>query len=89
MLGAVLSGMIRKDGSYPADKAYDDDWLREQMARLGLLLVAKHSYNRMKPATSDGRREHRLKRPWNVERTNAWLYSYRRAMTRYEKTTRN
>jgi transposase len=71
-----------------ADKAYDDDWLREQFERLGLVLVAKHRCNRVKPATSDGRRERRLKRRWKVERTNAWLHSYRRAMTRYEKSIR-
>ena len=76
------------DGSHSADKAYDDDWLREQMARLGLVLVAKHRCNRVKPATSGGRRERRLKRRWKVERTNAWLLSYRRAVTRYGKSIR-
>jgi len=71
-----------------ADKAYDDDWLREEFERLGLVLVSKHRCNRVKPATSDGRRERRLVRRWKVERTNAWLHSYRRAMTRYEKSMR-
>ena len=27
-----------------------------------------------------------VKRRWKVERTNAWLHSYRRAVTRYEKS---
>ena len=69
-----------------ADKAYDDDWLREQMAVLGCRLVARHRRNRVKEKTSDGRSERRLKRRWKVERTNAWLHSYRRAVTRYEKS---
>ena len=42
-----------------ADKAYDDDWLREQFGRIGLVLVAKHRKNRVKAATSDGRWERR------------------------------
>ena len=69
-----------------ADKAYDDDWLRDQLAVLGYRLVSKHRKNRVKEKTSDGRSERRLKRRWKVERTNAWLHSYRRAMTRYEKS---
>ena len=69
-----------------ADKAYDDDWLREQMAVLGCQLVARHRKNRVKAKTSDGRSERRLGRRWKVERTNAWLHSYRRAVTRYEKS---
>ncbi len=40
----------------------------------------------VKEATSDGRRERRLKRRWKVERTYAWLHSYRRVVTRYEKS---
>ena len=45
-----------------ADKVYDDDWLRKQFGRMDLVLVAKHRCNRVKAATSDGRRERRLKR---------------------------
>ena len=71
-----------------ADKAYDDDWLRGEFDRLGLVLVARHRKNRVKPKTSDGRSERRLVRRWKIERTNAWLHSYRRALTRYEKSIR-
>lgn len=67
------------------DRGYDCDWLREHLATLGFRLVAKHRSNRVKAATSDGRSERRLKRRYQVERTNAWLHSYRRAVTRYEK----
>ncbi|CAN5530155.1 IS5/IS1182 family transposase [soil metagenome] len=68
-----------------ADRAYDCDWLREHLKKRGLYIVAKHRSNRVKAATSDGRRERRLKRRWKIERSNAWLHSYRRALTRYEK----
>jgi transposase len=71
-----------------ADKAYDDDWLREECADLDLVLVARHRKNRKKAKTSDGRSERRLCRRWKIERTNAWLHSYRRALTRYEKSIR-
>ena len=69
-----------------ADKAYDDDWLRERLAERGFRLVSRHRKNRVKAPTSDGRSERRLARRWKVERTNAWLHSYRRAVTRYEKS---
>ena len=71
-----------------ADRAYDCDWLRQQLARLGLQLVSKHRRNRRRAPTSDGRWERRLKRRYKIERTNAWLHSYRRALTRYEKSSR-
>jgi transposase len=69
-----------------ADRAYDDDWLRERLAEPGYLLVSRHRKNRVKAKTSDGRSERRLNRRWKVERTNAWLHSYSRAVTRYEKS---
>jgi transposase len=34
--------------------------------------------------TNDGRRLHRYKRRWIVERSIAWLHSFRRLTTRYE-----
>jgi transposase len=45
-------------------------------------LVSPH---RKKEPTSDGRRLRRYKRRWKVERTFAWLHSYRRVMTRHER----
>jgi transposase len=69
-----------------ADRCYDSDPLRVLLASMGFVLVSKHRSNRVQDATSDGRRELRLKRRWKVERSNAWLHSYRRALTRYEKS---
>src|SRR5947208_3275706 len=55
-----------------ADRAYDSDRLREQLAADGLRLVARHRKGRKRPPTADGRRCRWLKRRWVVERTFAW-----------------
>jgi len=68
-----------------ADRGYDSDPLRGQLADDGFVLVAPHRKNRVKPPTADGRRLRRYKRRYIVERSFAWLHSYRRVMTRYEK----
>jgi transposase len=67
-----------------ADRAYDSDPLREQLDRDGFRLLARHRANRTKPPVNDGRRLRRLKRRWVVERTFAWVKSFRRVATRYE-----
>ena len=68
-----------------ADRAYDSDPLREQLAADGYTLVAPHRTNRTKPPTADGRRLRRYKRRWIIERTFAWLHAYRRVVTRFER----
>ena len=68
-----------------ADRAYDSDPLREHLAGEGFRLVARHRSGRKRPPTSDGRACRRLKRRWIVERTFAWLHSFRRVVTRFEK----
>lgn len=68
-----------------ADRAYDSDPLRGYFADRGFTLIAPHRRGRTRPPTSDGRRLRRYKRRWIVERTFAWLHSYRRVVTRFEK----
>lgn len=68
-----------------ADRAYDSDPLRESLADDGFELVARHRSNRTKQATADGRVLRRLKRRWVVERSFAWLKSFRRVGTRHER----
>ena len=68
-----------------ADRAYDSDPLRDHLADEGFRLVARHRKGRVKPPTADGRACRRLKRRWIVERTFAWLHSFRRVVTRFEK----
>ncbi|QEL17741.1 IS5/IS1182 family transposase [Limnoglobus roseus] len=68
-----------------ADRAYDSDPLRAYFASRGFILIAPHRRGRKRPRTSDGRRLRRYKRRWIVERTFAWLHSYRRVVTRFKK----
>jgi transposase len=67
-----------------ADRAYDSDPLREDLAADGYRLLAPHRRNRTRPPTNDGRRMRRYRRRYVVERTFAWLHSYRRVMVRHE-----
>lgn len=66
------------------DRAYDSDPLREDLGLDGFRLLACHRSNRSKPPVNDGRRLRRLRRRWVVERSFAWLKSFRRVATRYE-----
>ena len=69
-----------------ADRAYDSDPLRAQLARRGIELVAPHRSNRSKPRTQDGRALRRYRRRWIVERTFAWLGNYRRLVVRWDRS---
>ena len=66
------------------DKAADSDPLRKRLAGRGIDLICPHRRNRKRPATQDGRKVRRYRRRYKVERTIAWLQSFRRLVTRYE-----
>jgi len=68
-----------------ADKAYDSDPLREQLAARGIELVCPHKKNRVKEPTQDGRRLRRYRRRWKVERTFSWLGNFRRLVVRWDR----
>jgi transposase len=57
------------------------------MAERGVDLIAPHLSNR-KTRYQDGRKLRRYRRRWIVERTFAWLFSFRRLFVRYERETR-
>jgi transposase len=90
-LGAVALASIPAAIALPAgvpvvaDRAYDSDPLREQLATEGFTLVAPHRKSRKRPPTADGRRLRRYRRRYIIERTIAWLHSYRRVITRFER----
>lgn len=65
------------------DKAYDSDPLAEELAEVGVELIAPHRSNR-KVKSRDGRPLRRYKRRWKIERLFAWLYNFRRLVTRWE-----
>ncbi len=70
------------------DKAYDSDPLDKRLLELrGIELIAPNRTNRAK--TQDGRPLRRYRRRWRVERLFAWLYNFRRLVTRYERHARN
>jgi transposase len=66
------------------DKGYDSDPLRNELKSYGIDFIAPHRSNRKKPKTQDGRKLRRYRRRWKVERTFAWLGSFRRLVVRYE-----
>lgn len=69
------------------DGAYDSDGLDAELAAVGVEMIAPNRRNRRK--TQDGRPLRRYKRRWKVERTIAWLQSFRRIRTRDEVKAQN
>ena len=69
------------------DKTYDSDGLDADLAAVGVEMIAPNRRNRRK--TQDGRPLRRYKRRRKVERTIAWLQSFRRVRTRDEVKSLN
>jgi len=68
------------------DRAYDSDPLDTRLREeRGIELIAPHRSNRKRGKTQDGRALRRYLRRWKVERLFAWLLSYRRITTRWER----
>ena len=67
-----------------ADRGFDSDALREELAAEGLRLLAPHRKNRKRPGRNDGRRMRRYKRRYIIERTFGWLHWFRRLLVRHE-----
>jgi len=65
------------------DKAYDSDPLAAKLAEGDVELIAPNRSNR-KVKTQDGRPLRRYRRRWKIERLFAWLYNFRRLVTRWE-----
>jgi transposase len=70
------------------DMAYDSTKLDAQLAERGVEMIApvqpRHKNNKQ-----DGRPLRRYKRRWKVERLFAWLFNFRRLVTRYECKAQN
>lgn len=71
-----------------ADKGYDSRKLRDAMKSRGIDFIVPHLRTR-KRKTQDGRKLRRYRRRWIVERTNAWLFNFRRLFVRYERILEN
>lgn len=89
-LGGRVLGHIPAEVDLPdgvpvvADRGFDSDGLRDELAECGFRLLAPHRKNRKRPSRNDGRRMRRYKRRYVVERTFGWLHSYRRLLVRHE-----
>lgn len=68
-----------------ADKAYDSDAFRDELAERNTELIAPHRRNR-REKRQDGRALRRYRRRWIVERTFAWLHNFRRIRTRDDRS---
>lgn len=66
------------------DRAADSDPLRERLDACNVELICPHRRGRVRPATQDGRPLRRYRKRWIVERTIAWLQSFKRRVTRDE-----
>jgi len=74
----------RKPARIIADKGYDWRALWLRMRQLGIDLIVPHRKN-TKNTYQDGRKLRRYRRRWIIERTNAWLFNFRRLTVRYER----
>lgn len=70
------------------DRAYDSDGLDEQLADIGVEMIAPHNPTR-RSKTQDGRALRRYRRRWHVEGLFAWMLRFCRLVTRYEHKARN
>jgi transposase len=67
-----------------ADKGYDARALWQRMKDRGIDFIAPHLSNR-KTRFQDGRKLRRYRRRWIIERTNAWLFNFRRLVVRWDR----
>jgi len=63
--------------------------LDQRLQSRGIELIAPHRTNRKRCKTQDGRALRRYCRRWKIERLFAWLYNFRRLVTRWERHAEN
>ncbi len=82
---ATLEGRVteRLPERIIADRGYDARYLWEAMKARGVDFIAPHLRTRTN-RYQDGRKLRRYRRRWIVERTNAWLFNFRRLIVRWE-----
>ena len=68
-----------------ADRGYDSNTLRDRMAGQGITFISPYRSSRVTRPYEDGRLLRRYRHRWVVERTFAWLASFRRLSVRYER----
>ena len=77
----------RKPDRLIADRGYDSDPLRRRLGRRGILAIVPYRNWNLHKRYDDGRYMRRFRHRWIVERTFAWLGSFRRLLVRHERLT--
>ena len=81
----TMSRRRRKLVQLIADRGYDSNALRGQMADQGITFISPYRSTRVTRTYEDGRLLRRYRHRWVIERTFAWLASFRRLSVRYER----
>jgi IS5 family transposase len=68
-----------------ADRGHDSDELRDEIEAEQLVPIIPHRRGRVRPSRNDGRRLRRYGHRYIIERTNAWLHSYRGLAVRWAR----
>ena len=68
-----------------ADKGYDSNELRAELAGMGIEPIIPAKKNNTVATNQDGRALRRYRNRWHIERTNAWLQNFRRLFVRYDR----
>ena len=69
-----------------ADRGYDSNAVRAALDTRGIQPLIPARANNRRATHQDGRGLRRYRRRWIVERSNAWLYNFRRLVVRYERS---
>ena len=77
----------RKPVRLIGDRAYDSDRMRRRLHRRGILVIVPYRSSAVHRPFEDGRWLRRYRHRWVVERTFAWLGSFRRLLVRHERFT--
>lgn len=67
------------------DRGYDSNPARAMLARRGIEPIIPKRVNNTRATHQDGRKLRRYGHRWIIERTNAWLQTFRRIFVRYER----
>jgi transposase len=67
------------------NRGYDSNTLRQSLAQRGIEPIIPCRRNNKVATHQDGRKHRRYKRRWKIERTNSWIFNFRRLVVRYER----
>jgi transposase len=79
----------RKPKRLIADRGYDSNAVRALLVERAIEPIIPARSNNRVATHQDGRKLRRYKRRWIIERTNAWLQTFRRLAVRYERSAQN